>query len=57
MNTIKILPETIPKIQVKLLCSTVLEAVQAFYKDPKNQAAFEAWKKGQRDEEHSAKEA
>lgn len=45
MNTVKILPETIPRVETLLLCSTFLEAVQAFYKDPKNVAAFEAWKK------------
>lgn len=45
MNTVKILPETIPRMETLLLCSTFLEAVQAFYKDPKNVAAFEAWRK------------
>ena len=34
-----------PKIEVKLLCSTFLEAVQAFYDDPQNRAEFEAWMK------------
>lgn len=45
MESVKILPETIPRVETLLLCSTVLEAVQAFYKDPRNMAAFEAWKK------------
>lgn len=45
MNPVKINTQAIPKIEVNLLCSTFLEAVQAFYKDPQNAAAFEAWQK------------
>lgn len=45
MESVKILPETIPKVEALLLCSTILDAVRAFYKDPLNAAAFEAWKK------------
>lgn len=44
MEKVKIMTEAIPKIEVALLCSTFLEAVQAYYKDPGNSAAFERWK-------------
>lgn len=43
MEKVKILPETIPKVEATLLCSTFLEAVQAFYEDPAHIAAFEKW--------------
>lgn len=36
MNPVKIDTAAMPKIEVKVLCSTILEAVEAFYKDPKN---------------------
>lgn len=45
MKPVKIDTAAIPKVEVKLLCSTFLEAVQAFYKDPQNLADFEAWQK------------
>lgn len=45
MNPVKINTQAIPKIEVNLLCSTFLEAVQAFYEDPQNAAEFEAWRK------------
>ena len=45
MNPVKIDTTAIPKIEVKLLCSTFLEAVRAFYEDPQNLADFEAWQK------------
>ena len=45
MKPVKIDTQAIPKVEVKLLCNTILEAVQAFYKDPQNVAAFEAWQK------------
>ena len=50
MNPVKIDPAAMPKIEVKVLCSTILEAVEAFYKDPKNLAAFEAWQKAQQEQ-------
>lgn len=45
MKPVKIDTAAIPKVEVKLLCSTFLEAVQAFYEDPQNRADFEAWQK------------
>lgn len=45
MKPVKIDTTAIPKVEVKLLCSTFLEAVQAFYEDPQNLADFEAWQK------------
>ena len=47
MNPVKIDTAAMPKIEIKLLCSTFLEQVEAFYEDPENMAAFEAWKKAQ----------
>lgn len=46
MKPVKIHTEAIPKIETRLLCGTFLEAIKEFYKDPKNIAAFEEWKKG-----------
>lgn len=45
MKPVKIDTAAIPKIEVKLLCSTFLEAVRTFYEDPQNLADFEAWQK------------
>lgn len=50
MNPVKTDTAAMPKIEVKVLCSTILEAVEAFYKDPKNLAAFEAWQKQYKEE-------
>ena len=41
--TVRIRPETIPRIEAKILCSTILDSVIDFYKNPKNEAAFEEW--------------
>lgn len=54
MNGVKIDTAAMPKIEVRLLCSTFLEQVKAFYEDPKNQAAFEAWKQEQEEGEKGA---
>lgn len=35
----------IPKIEMDLLCATILEAAQKFYEDPENRRRFEEWKK------------
>ena len=40
MNPVKIDTAAMPKIEIRLLCSTFLEQIKAFYA-----AAFEAWKK------------
>lgn len=50
MNPVKIDMAAMPKIEVKVLCSTILEAVEAFYKDPKNLAAFEAWRNARQEQ-------
>ena len=36
----------IPKIEMKLLCATILDAVIRFYEEPENMAAFEKWQAG-----------
>ena len=45
MDPVKIDTAAMPKIEVRLLSSTFLEQIKAFYEDPENAAAFEAWKK------------
>ncbi|MGM9630036.1 hypothetical protein [Butyricicoccus sp.] len=45
MQNIKIQPETIPKIECKLLCGAFLQAIEEFYKDPVHLQEFEEWKK------------
>lgn len=57
MNPVKINTAAIPKIEVKLLCSTFLDAIEAFYEDPKNQTAFEEWLKTQKENEHGKSNA
>lgn len=42
---VKINPELIPKIEMHLLCKSLLEAAQRFYADPGNLKAFEEWQK------------
>lgn len=44
-------PEEIPNLELKLLCSTLLESVQKFFADPKNLAAFEAWSRSRQEEQ------
>lgn len=45
MDKIKIDVSRIPAIELKLLCGTLLDAVERFYSDPENQRRFEAWHK------------
>ena len=33
----------IPKVEVRVLCATFLEAVLRFYENPENVAGFERW--------------
>lgn len=40
----KIIPNLIPPAEVNLLAATVLQSVKAFYADPQNEAAYQAWK-------------
>lgn len=42
-NTVQIIPQTIPRVEQKILCATFLEAVFRFYENPANEAAFEQW--------------
>lgn len=50
MDPVKINTAAMPKVEVKLLCSTFLEQVKAFYEDPQNVAAFEAWRKARQEQ-------
>ena len=44
-NQIKIDCTKIPPIEVKILCRTLLAAIEKFYDDPKNRERFEEWRK------------
>ncbi|MEG2678503.1 MAG: hypothetical protein RR949_01115 [Oscillospiraceae bacterium] len=43
LEQVKLIPGEIPKMEVRLLASTVLEAVERFYKDPVHEQAFQTW--------------
>lgn len=40
---VRVKPETIPRVEKRILCATFLEAVIQFFKDPENMAAYEIW--------------
>jgi len=42
-KNIKIKPSLIPKVEVRVLSATFLEAVLRFYEDPANVVGFERW--------------
>lgn len=42
-NPVRIDAGSTPKVELRLLCATVLEAVKRFYDDPENIKNFEAW--------------
>lgn len=44
MDKIKINTCAIPDLELKILSSTLLDAVQKFYSEPENVRKFEAWK-------------
>ena len=45
MAHVKICPSQIPAVELRVLCQTLLESVEAFYQDPENQRRFEEWKR------------
>lgn len=47
MESAKIEPEMIPNVELNLLGKAILDAMEAFYDDPANQAAFAAWRKAE----------
>lgn len=40
-STVKIIPESIPVMEQKILCAAFLDAILRFYEDPENVAACE----------------
>lgn len=42
--SIRVLPETIPRMEQKKLCAAFLKAAIRFYDSSENQAAFERWR-------------
>lgn len=45
METVRIDVREIPGTEVQNLAMTFLSAVRRFYEDPKNEAAFQEWKR------------
>ena len=39
-STVKIIPESIPVMEQKILCAAFLDAIIRFYEDPENVAAY-----------------
>ncbi len=52
MAHVKICPTSIPAVESRVLCATVLDSVKTFYQNPENQRQFEKWK---REKEEKAK--
>lgn len=46
-QTVKVDPALIPKLEVHMLCASVLEAVMRFYECPENVKGYEEWLKEQ----------
>lgn len=44
MAHVKVCPDRIPAVDLRVLCATVLDSVEAFYANPDNQRQFEQWK-------------
>ncbi len=45
MAHVKICPPEIPAVELRVLCATVLDSVEQFYRNPENQRRFEQWKR------------
>ena len=45
-NTVRVIPKLIPRMEQRMLCATFLEAALRFYKEPKNEVAFQKWRMG-----------
>lgn len=45
MSQVKIDCTQIPCVEVNILCSTLVAAMERFYSDPENCRRFEEWKK------------
>ena len=46
VSDVRIDPKEIPNMEMKLLCTTILDAVIRFYEEPENMTAFERWQAG-----------
>lgn len=44
MTQVRICPSKIPESNVRVLCATVIDAVNQFYADPNHLREFEQWK-------------
>ncbi len=47
MANIRICPSKIPEIETRILCATLVDAVERYFADPKHQQEFEEWKREQ----------
>jgi hypothetical protein len=45
MARVKICTEKIRAVDLRVLCATVLQSAEAFYKDPENLRRFEEWQR------------
>ena len=43
-HVVRVIPEEIPRVERRIMCAEVLDAVIRFYGVPENQAAFEQWR-------------
>ena len=44
--------ENIPQIELRLLCHTLLKAIERFYSDPANVVLFQEWKQSKEGKEY-----
>lgn len=45
MAQVKICPSKIPAVELRLLCSAIADAAEAYFSDPEHQRQFEEWQK------------
>ena len=45
MNTVKIDTAAIPKVELRIFCSTIADLAERLMADPKQRAEFEAWQR------------
>ncbi len=51
MARVAICPSKISAVELRALCATVLDAVEAYFQNPENQRQFEEWKMKREKEE------
>ena len=51
MAHVKICPSMVSAVDVRVLCATVLDSVEEYYRNPENQRRFDAWKREKEEKE------